>query len=44
MQAPPASAEIDESMGDPVAWADNLEQVKVNERMRLLQVREFFEV
>ena len=43
-QAPPAPAEIAESMGDPVAWADDLEEVEVNKRMRLLRVREFFEV
>jgi len=43
-QAPLAPVEIDEGMGDPVAWADDLEEVAVNERMRLLRVREFFEV
>jgi len=43
-QAPPAPAEIDEGMGDPVAWADDLEEVEGNKRMRLLWVREFFEV
>jgi len=43
-QALPVPAEIDEGMGDPVAWADDLKEVEVNERMRLLWVHEFFEV